>query len=464
MTNYCINTSIPQTIFRAYDIRGIVDQDLTIDNVYTIGRAFASEAISRNVNKIVIARDGRLSGPKLAAALSQGLRDSGCDVIDIGAVPTPVLYFATFLFKTGSGMMLTGSHNPANYNGIKMMLAGETLAEAAIQDLYWRIDENQLHQGQGDLEQIDILDNYIQDIVHNIKIARPLKIIVDAGNGIAGKLAPRLYGALGCEVTELFCEVDGHFPHHHPDPSKPQNLQDLITAVKEQEAAIGLAFDGDGDRLGVVTNRGEIVAADRQLMLYAIDVLSRNPGAKIIFDVKCTKLLTDVITQNDGNPLMWKTGHSLIKAKMKAENALLAGEMSGHIFFKERWFGFDDALYTGARLLEIIAKQEKNTSNIFAALPQAIATPELNIAMADDKKFVFLEDLKRKANFPDAAIKTLDGIRVEFNHGWGLIRCSNTTPCIVLRFEADTAIELERIKSLFKQQMLRVSPELELDF
>lgn len=464
MTDYHVNNFIPQTIFRAYDIRGIVDQDLTIDNVYTIGRAFASEAISRDINKIVVARDGRLSGPKLIAALSQGLRESGCDVIDIGAVPTPVLYFATFLFKTGSGIMLTGSHNPANYNGIKMMLAKETLAEAAIQDLFWRIGEDQLHAGKGKLEQVDILDNYIQRIVHNVKLARPLKIVVDAGNGITGKLAPVLYRALGCEVIELFCEVDGHFPHHHPDPSKPKNLQDLIAVVKNEKADLGLAFDGDGDRLGVITNQGEIVAADRQLMLYAIDVLSRNPAAKIIFDVKCTKLLNDVIKQHGGQPLMWKTGHSLIKAKMKIEDALLAGEMSGHIFFKERWFGFDDAMYTGARLLEIIAKQEKTIAEIFTVLPQAIATPEINVPMPDEKKFTFIEHLKQQANFPDAKVNTLDGIRVEFANGWGLIRCSNTTPAIVLRFEANTETELMRIKSLFKQQMLRVEPNLALDF
>ena len=464
MPNYKVNNLIPHTIFRAYDIRGIVDEELTADNVYTIGRAFASEAVSRERTKIVISRDGRLSGAILSAALCQGLRDSGCDVIDIGAVPTPVLYFATHLFQTGSGIMLTGSHNPANYNGLKMMLAGETLAEAAIQDLYSRIDENQLHHGNGKLEAIDVLDNYTQKIVGDIKMARSLKIVIDAGNGIVGKVAPKLYRALGCEVIELFCEVDGNFPNHHPDPSKPQNLNDLIIEVKKQHADVGLAFDGDGDRLGVVTNDGEIIPADRQMMLYAIDVLSRNPKASIIFDVKCSRLLAEVIIQHGGQPLMWKTGHSLIKAKMKAENVLLAGEMSGHIFFKERWFGFDDALYTGARLLEIITQQEKNIAAIFAVLPQGIGTPEINVPMADDKKFLFVAALKQQADFTGAKVNTLDGIRVEFTNGWGLLRCSNTTPCIVLRFEADTTQALADIKALFKQKMLQIEPQLKLDF
>jgi len=464
MSNYRINHSIPQSIFRAYDIRGTVEDQLTPDNVYTIGRAFASEALTCGIKKIVIARDGRLSGVPLSQALCQGLCDSGCDVIDIGAVPTPILYFATHLFKTGSGVMLTGSHNPVNYNGLKMMLAGETLAEARIEDLYWRIEEHQLHSGDGKSEVIDVLDNYLQHIIKDIKLVRSLKIIVDAGNGITGKVAPALYRALGCEVSELFCEVDGHFPNHHPDPSKPENLQALITAVAQQKADIGLAFDGDGDRLGVVTNTGEIIAADRQMMLYAIDVLSHHANAPIIFDVKCTRLLADVITQHGGKPLMWKTGHALIKAKMKAENVLLAGEMSGHIFFKDRWFGFDDALYTGARLLEMITQQNQTIAEVFAALPQGIGTPEINLPMADDKKFKFIDALIAQADFADAKINTLDGIRVEFSDGWGLLRCSNTTPCIVLRFEADTTAALARIQAIFKQQMLKVEPNLVFNF
>ena len=461
---YQINNNIPQSIFRAYDIRGIVDETLTENNVYTLGRAIGSEAQQRNVQRIAIARDGRLSGPTLSKALAQGLLDSGCDVIDIGAVPTPVLYFATHFLKTGSGVMLTGSHNPANYNGLKMMLGGDTLAEEAIQDLYQRIMEEQLHNASGKLEVVDVLPDYLARITSDVVLQKPLKIVVDAGNGIAGKVAPQLYRELGCEVLELFCEVDGTFPNHHPDPSKEKNLRDLINKVKQAKADVGLAFDGDGDRLGVVTNDGTIISADRQLMLYAIDVLKRVPGAPIIYDVKCTRLLAEVIREHGGKPLMWKTGHSLIKAKMKEIPAPLAGEMSGHTFFKERWFGFDDGLYTGARLLEILSQTSQSSEQVFAALPNGISTPEINIDMDDDKKFGFVDRLKQNANFIDATIFTMDGIRVEFKDGWGLIRCSNTTPCLVLRFEADTDAALARIQKVFKQQMLLVEPDMVIDF
>lgn len=461
---YQINSTIPQSIFRAYDIRGVVDETLTENNVYTIGRAIGSEAQSRNLQRIVIARDGRLSGPSLSKALAQGLLDSGCDVIDIGAVPTPVLYFATHLLKTGSGVMLTGSHNPANYNGLKMMLGGDTLAEDAIQDLYQRIMEEQFHNAQGKLETIDVLPDYIKRITSDIHLQKPLKIVVDAGNGITGKVAPQLYRELGCEVSELFCEVDGTFPNHHPDPSKEKNLRDLIHKVKQEEADVGLAFDGDGDRLGVVTSAGIVISADRQLMLYAIDVLKRVPGAPIIYDVKCTRLLAEVIKKHGGEPLMWKTGHSLIKAKMKEIPTPLAGEMSGHTFFKERWYGFDDGLYTGARLLEILSQTNKSSQQVFAELPHGIGTSEINIDMDDDKKFAFVERLKQNAKFIDGTVFTMDGIRVEFKDGWGLIRCSNTTPCLVLRFEADNEAAVERIKNIFKQQMLAVEPDLTVEF
>ncbi|MSP52849.1 MAG: phosphomannomutase/phosphoglucomutase [Gammaproteobacteria bacterium] len=461
---YQINNNIPQSIFRAYDIRGIVDETLTENNVYTLGRAIGSEAQQRNVQRIAIARDGRLSGPTLSKALAQGLLDSGCDVIDIGAVPTPVLYFATHFLKTGSGVMLTGSHNPANYNGLKMMLGGDTLAEEAIQDLYQRIMEEQLHNASGKLEVVDVLPDYLARITSDVVLQKPLKIVVDAGNGIAGKVAPQLYRELGCEVLELFCEVDGTFPNHHPDPSKEKNLRDLINKVKQAKADVGLAFDGDGDRLGVVTNDGTIISADRQLMLYAIDVLKRVPGAPIIYDVKCTRLLAEVIREHGGQPLMWKTGHSLIKAKMKEIPAPLAGEMSGHTFFKERWFGFDDGLYTGARLLEILSQTVKSSQHVFAELPNGISTPEINIDMDDDKKFVFIDRLKQHAQFIEGEVFTMDGIRVEFKDGWGLIRCSNTTPCLVLRFEADTDTALARIQKVFKQQMLLVEPEMVIDF
>ncbi len=461
---YQVNNNIPQSIFRAYDIRGIVDETLTENNVYTIGRAIGSEAQQRNLQRITIARDGRLSGPILSKALAQGLLDSGCEVIDIGAVPTPVLYFATHFLKTGSGVMLTGSHNPANYNGLKMVLGGETLAEDAIMDLYKRISEDQLHDAQGKLEVIDVLPDYITRITSDIVLQKPLKIVVDAGNGIAGKVAPQLYRALGCEVIELFCEVDGTFPNHHPDPSKEKNLRDLICKVKQEKADVGLAFDGDGDRLGVVTSDGSVISADRQLMLYAIDVLKRLPSAPIIYDVKCTRLLAEVIRAHGGQPLMWKTGHSLIKAKMKEVPAPLAGEMSGHTFFKERWYGFDDGLYTGARLLEILSQTAKSSQQVFAELPNGISTPEINIDMDDDKKFAFIDRLKQQAQFVDGMVFTMDGIRVEFNDGWGLIRCSNTTPCLVLRFEADTDVALVRIQNVFKQQMLLVEPGMDVNF
>lgn len=345
-----------------------------------------------------------------------------------------------------------------------MMLGGRTLAKGGLKNLYDRIIKDQLHRGDGTYKTIDVLDDYIQAMLVDIQLTRSLKIVIDAGNGITGKVAPRLYRALGCEVTELFCDVDGHFPNHHPDPSQPKNLEDLIAAVKEQQADIGLAFDGDGDRLGVVTHDGISIAADRQMMLYAIDVLGKNPQATIIFDVKCTRFLADIIKQHGGKPLMSKTGHSLIKAKMQEESALLAGEMSGHIFFNDRWFGFDDALYAGARLLEIIALQNKTASEIFAALPNSITTPEINVPMADDEKFTFVEVLQKQADFANAEINTLDGIRVEFADGWGLLRCSNTTPNLVLRFEADNERVLQRIKTLFKTQMLRVNSQLVLDF
>ncbi|MGB6977282.1 MAG: phosphomannomutase/phosphoglucomutase, partial [Gammaproteobacteria bacterium] len=354
-----IATSFPSSIFRAYDIRGIVDENLTPDIVFAIGQALGSEALAQGENTIVTARDGRLSGPLLLTALQSGILATGCDVIDIGAVPTPVLYFATHTLATRSGVMLTGSHNPPNYNGLKIVLAGQALSGDQLQGLYQRIVEGRLTQGTGVIQQLNVMDDYIAHIKTTVHLARPLKVVIDAGNGIAGKVAPLLFKALGCEVIELYCEVDGHFPNHHPDPSQPENLQDLIATVKKTRADIGLAFDGDGDRLGVVTEQGEIIWPDRQLMLFASDILRRQPESTIIFDVKCTQHLPRWIEQQGGNPLMWKTGHSLIKAKLRESQAPLAGEMSGHIFFQERWFGFDDGLYAGVRLLEILSHESR---------------------------------------------------------------------------------------------------------
>lgn len=456
---------MPSSIFRAYDIRGIVNETLTPDIVHALGLAIGSEALARNEKRIIVARDGRLSGPTLIAALTTGLTESGCDVLDIGQVPTPLLYFATETLGSRSGVMLTGSHNPAEYNGLKIVLAGETLADQDIQRLYQRIQTADFHHGQGKITHDDhIIANYIKRIAHDITLKRPLKIVIDCGNGIAGAVAPQLFRELGCHVVELFCHVDGRFPHHHPDPSQPENLHDLIQKVRAEKADLGLAFDGDGDRIGVVTNAGEIIWPDRQLMLYAIDVLTRHPGAPIIYDVKCTRHLASIIEQHGGKPFMWKTGHSLIKAKMRESHALLAGEMSGHIFFKERWYGFDDALYTAARLLEIVSASAHDISALFKTLPDSVNTPELKLAIAEEHKFNFMQDLIARASFNDGVATLIDGLRVDFHDGFGLIRPSNTTPCLVLRFEADNEQALQRIKHLFREQLLALDQQLTLPF
>ncbi|MDX2164041.1 MAG: phosphomannomutase/phosphoglucomutase [Gammaproteobacteria bacterium] len=457
-------SAVPSEIFRAYDIRGIVDETLTEETVCLIGKAIAAEAKACNENKIIIARDGRLSGPRLSEALKKGLLESGCDVIDVGSVPTPLLYFATHRLDAKSGVMLTGSHNPKNYNGLKIVIAGETLSESRIQDLYKHIIQNNFVTGQGNYSQVDIIQDYIKYIKNNLDIKKKLKIVVDAGNGIAGKIAPQLYEALGCDVIPLYCDVDGNFPHHHPDPAVPENLKEVIEMVKKQRADIGLAFDGDGDRVGVVTNEGEIIWPDRQLILYAQDVLSRNPNAKIIYDVKCTQHVEPEIKKYNGIPMMYKTGHSLIKNKMKEENALLAGEMSGHVFFKERWFGFDDGLYAGARLLEILSNQSLSASELFKKIPDSFSTPELKIAVTSVQRENVINGLKKSAQFKHEKIIDIDGVRVEFKNGWGLVRGSNTTPHLVVRFEADDAQQLEKIKQLFHAEILAIDDSLQLPF
>jgi len=456
-------TSIPKEIFKAYDIRGIVGKTLTPAIVEKIGQAIGSEAIARGRHEVAIGRDGRLSGPELSAALARGLRAAGVDVIDIGQVATPMLYFATYHFNTLSGVMLTGSHNPPDYNGLKIMLAGETLAGDAIQALHVRIENGNLVSGNGGYRQEDIAERYLERIVGDVKLARPMKIAIDCGNGVAGSIAPELYRKLGCEVTELFCEVDGHFPNHHPDPSVPENLEDLMHALKTGNAEIGLAFDGDGDRLGVVTKNGSIIYADRQLMLFAEDVLSRQPGP-VVFDVKCTRNLAPWITQHGGTPVMWKTGHSWIKGKMKEINAPLGGEMSGHIFFKERWYGFDDGLYAGARLLEILSK-EKDINAKLAALPNALNTPELQIKLKEGENYALIAQLQKTAQFdhPKQVITT-DGLRVEYADGFGLARSSNTTPVIVLRFEADNEKALKRIQEDFRRIITAAKPDVTLPY
>jgi len=455
---------VSSTIFKAYDIRGIVGDTLNAEIAHEIGRAIGSEGYERGQQSIIVARDGRLSGLEIAGALIEGLRATGRDVIDIGEVPTPVLYFATQYLNTGSGIMVTGSHNPPDYNGFKIVLRNETLASDAIQGLRRRIETSNFLSGDGGLETVDVVPDYVERITNDVRIAHPMKVVVDCGNGVAGETAPRLLRALGCDVIELYCEVDGSFPNHHPDPSQPENLQDLIEAVKKRGADLGLAFDGDGDRLGVVDAEGMIIWPDRQMMLYAIDILSRHPGATIIYDVKCSSNLGSVIQQYGGVPLMWKTGHSLVKAKMVETGALLAGEMSGHIFFKERWFGFDDALYTSARLLEILAADARPSNKVFSGLPNMVNTPELRIDMPEGEQFRFMERLLSHAQFEGAVLTTIDGVRADFEDGWGLVRASNTTPCLVLRFEGKNAQALKRIQDEFRRLILGLNPGLSIPF
>ena len=456
--------NLPASIFRAYDIRGVVGDSLTTETAYWVGRAIGSESLAKGEPNVSVGRDGRLSGPELVQHLIQGLLDSGCDVSDIGMVPTPVLYYAANILAGKSGVMLTGSHNPPDYNGFKIVIAGDTLANEQIQTLRKRIENNDLSSGVGKVEQVDVLERYFQQIRSDIAMAKPMKVVVDCGNGVAGVIAPRMIEALGCTVIPLYCDVDGNFPNHHPDPGKPENLVDLIAKVKSEKADLGLAFDGDGDRVGVVTNAGTMIYADRLLMLFAKDVVSRNPGADIIFDVKCTRRLTPLISGYGGRPVMWKTGHSLIKKKMKESGALLAGEMSGHIFFKERWFGFDDGIYSAARLLEILSQDKRDAEQVFAAFPCDISTPEINITVTEESKFTIMDALQRDAQWGEANLITLDGVRVDYPKGWGLIRASNTTPVLVLRFEADSEEELSRIQDVFRAQLLNVAPDLKLPF
>lgn len=456
------NTEVNPEIFRACDIRGTVHHTLTPEVAFLVGRSFGTLAEG---GQVVVGRDGRHSGAWLIEALSEGLIQSGCQVIDIGQVPTPLVYFATFVLQTGTGIMVTGSHNPPDYNGFKMMLNGETLAEEQIQKLYQLIKLQHFCDGKGSIVKKSLIETYIHRVCQDIKLERRLKIAIDCGSGVVGVLAEKLFTTLGCEVIPLYCEVDGDFPYHHPDPGQPENLQDLIKIVKNEQADLGIAFDGDGDRLGLVTNEGEIIWPDRLMMLFVEDMLKRYPGSRIIYDVKCSQYLSERIKQFGGEPIMYKTGHALIKRKMKEVDALLSGEMSGHFFFKERWYGFDDACYAAARLLEIIAKsqEQRSLSMIFKQLPNSVNTPEINIAIAEEKKFAVVEQLKQQS-FSDATLITVDGIRVEFLDGWGLVRASNTTPCLVLRFEAKDQQALERIQTTFKECILQVAPELKVPF
>ena len=451
--------NLPAEIFRAYDIRGIAGRTLTPEIVRAIGRALGAMA-----PRFAIGRDGRHSGPLLADALAQGMNEAGADVIDIGMAPTPVTYFAAHHLGCGSCVSVTGSHNPPDYNGLKMVVDGHTLSGEEIQAVRRKAEAAPAPRAPGRRSGASVLDAYVERIVGDAKLARPMRIAVDCGNGVAGMIAPRLFRALGCEVEELYCDVDGDFPNHHPDPSHLENLVDLIARVKAGGSELGFAFDGDGDRLGVVTKDGEIIFPDRQLMLFAADVLSRNPGAQIIYDVKCTRLLAPWIERHGGRPLIWKTGHSLIKAKLAETGAPLAGEMSGHTFFKERWYGFDDALYAGARLLEILSRAADGNA-VLKALPNAPSTPELNWKLAEGEPHALVAKLQAAKPFPGAkSILTIDGVRVEYTDGFGLARASNTTPVVVLRFEADTEAALARIQQVFRAALQPLKPDAPLPF
>ncbi len=444
----------PNEIFKAYDIRGIIDIQLTSEVMEDIGKILGSLTLEAKLSTLVVGYDGRLSSPNLAKNLISGILQSGCNVLDIGEVTTPMVYFANFELKTNAGVMITGSHNPPEYNGLKIVIAGETIAGDKIQLLKKRLEAGEYFDNkQGEYKTIDITEEYITKITNDVKLKRNMNIIVDAGNGVAGKIAPKLYRRMGAKVLGLFCDVDGNFPNHHPDPSQPKNLKDLIEALKSTEAELGLAFDGDGDRLGVVAKNGNIIYPDRQMMLFVADLLEKNPNAKIIYDVKSSGLLAKWIKEHKGEPILSRTGHSFIKAKIKETGALLAGEMSGHIFFNDRWNGSDDGIYAGARILEILS-QVDSPSDLLNALPNSISTPEINIPVKEGEQHKIIEKLEKSAKFPGSKeIITIDGLRVEYKDGFGLVRASNTTSVLVLRFEAETEKGLNRIKEQFRKNL-----------
>ena len=458
------SVELKESIFRAYDIRGQIGKSLDIDIAYQIGQAVGSEALEKDAAPVVVARDGRLSGPQLVEGLIDGLKSTGCDVINIGTVPTGVLYYATFEKGAGSGVMLTGSHNPPDYNGFKVMIGGETLFGDQIKDLYRRITGGDVRIGRGEVTELEVVQDYCERIASDIKLARPLRVVIDCGNGVGGVCAADALRGVGAEVLPLFDEVDGTFPNHHPDPSEPENLEELIESVKLMGADIGLALDGDADRLGVVTAEGEIIFPDRVMILLALDVLERVPGATIIYDVKSSNKLGKAIKDAGGKPVMYKTGHSLIKAKMKELGSPFAGEMSGHFFFEERWYGVDDGIYGAARLLEVLARSEQTPTEILKALPTGVSTPEIKVEMEEGDNHAFIEKFKQEAHFPQAKLSTIDGLRADFHDGWGLCRASNTTPVLILRFEADTEDALNRIKRAFAGRMREIDPNLHLPF
>lgn len=457
--------TIPAHIFRSYDIRGIYGKEITLDLAFKIGQAVGSEALDQGEKSIIVARDARIHSEDLTRALIKGILRTGCYVINIGVVPTPLLYFATFHFNdTNSGVMVTASHNPKEFNGFKVVMQNQALSDNGVQELRERIISQRLHQGVGEETPREIINDYIERIFSDVAIAGTIKLVVDAGNAVPGIVAPRLFEELGCEVIPLYCDLDGNFPNHEPDPTVEKNLQDLIAKVKETNADLGVAFDGDGDRLVVVTPRGDILWPDRLLMLFAKDVLQRNPGADILFDVKCSRLLNQVISGYGGRPIMWKTGHSPMKAKMEETRALIGGEYSGHIFIKDRWYGFDDGIYAMARLLEIITLRDQKIDAIFAAFPSQISTPEIRLPVSDQEKFAIVAAIVEQAKFPDCVVSTIDGLRVDFEKGWGLVRASNTSAALTFRFEAETQDALDKIQKAFKQEIFRIHPKLTLNF
>lgn len=461
-----IDVIVDPRIFKSYDIRGIVDQSLTEDVVRVIGQAIGSEALEQQLTKLVVGRDGRHSSPALSEALIEGILASGCNVINIGMVPTPLVYFSAQHAESKSGVMVTGSHNPANYNGLKIVLGGKSLTGDELKAIYKRIEKRKLRQGQGSSQETEVIDEYIDRVTSDIKLSRAIKVVIDCGNGVAGLVAPKLFKALGCEVIELYCDVDGDFPNHHPDPSQPENLKALVAEVAKQGAELGLAFDGDGDRLGVVDTMGKPIWPDRLMIMFARDVLLRMPGSVVIYDVKSSNLLGEEISRAGGEAVMWQSGHSLIKNKMQAMDAQLAGEMSGHIFFKERWFGFDDALYAAARLFELLCNDplERAPTDIFAALPNRVSTPELLVEMSEAESNNFMVQMVKEGEFSGAEVTTIDGVRADYPNGWGLVRSSNTMPGLTMRFEADTLEDLQHIQRRFKHQMLQIKPTLSVSF
>ena len=462
--SYKVPKKLPEGCFRTYDIRGEAGDDgINEDVAYAIGLAVGTMAAQHDIKEVIVGRDGRLTGPAFKAAVIVGLRETGRDVIDVGTVSTPMLYFATNRLSTNTGVMVTASHNPRDHNGFKIVMNGKTLSTQGVQDILALIKAEKFAQGDGGYRETAIKEDYIDYISEHVQLKRPLKIVVDCGNGAAAIAGPALYKKMGCDVIELFCELDGNFPNHHPDPSVPENLHDIIAKVKETQADLGLAFDGDADRIGLVTDQGEVIWPDRQTMLFARDVLKHHPGADIVFDVKCSSNLAKVIEENGGHPVMYRTGHSLLKGKMLELNAPLAGEMSGHIFFNDDWFGFDDGVYVGARLLKLVSEQSKTLTDLFEELPTSVNTSELKLPMPEDKKQAFMQALDH-ADFGDVTKITIDGLRVDFGFGWGLIRPSNTSAYLILRFEADTQQHLDDIMQVFRQQLLAIDAQLKLPF